>query len=186
MLGTTAISVGGGSRSARSARQTKRSRSRLQVRPSREGGDAFVRAGPVHEGSCVLDREGADLVREQPEFTLDRPLNAASIPHRLDFRLLRHPKNFSESDRVAAKNCQRKQPSPGSPLNWQSQQVRRISAWREPISAVSAWVRWGASPLQPSKTTRNFGHANDRRTSCVRRLAEERGLRSNSLWGVRH
>ena len=76
--------------------------------PAGEGGDAFVRAGPVHEGSCVLDREGADLVREQPEFTLDRPLNAASIPHRLDFRLLHHPKNFSESDRVAAKKLSTK------------------------------------------------------------------------------
>ena len=46
----------------------------------------------------------------------------------------------------------------------QSQQVRRISARRERISAVSAWAQWGASPLQPSKTTRKFGRANERRT----------------------
>ena len=58
----------------------------------------------------------------------------------------------------------------------QSQQVRRISARRERISAVSAWAQWGAPPLQPSKTTRNFGRANERRTGCVGRLAEGTGF----------
>ena len=55
-----------------------------------------------------------------------------------------------------------------------SQQLRRKMARRDQVSAHAPETRSTALRLQPSKTTRNFGCAAERRTGCVRRLAGER------------
>jgi hypothetical protein len=59
---------------------------------------------------------------------------------------------LSESDLDAAKNIEQNQHHQTPHQITQSQQVRRILARREGISAVSGWVQWSASSLQPSKT----------------------------------
>ena len=102
----------------------------------------------------------------------------------LDFKFLRHPKNLSGSDLIAAKKINENNAQAPHQIT-QSQQVRRISARRERISAVSAWAQWGAPPLQPSKTTRNFGLRERAENGFVGRLAEQRELRSK-LSGVSH
>ena len=70
---------------------------------------------------------------------------------------LEPPNGSNETLQISAlENCAIAEPQRLDTLNGRSQQVRRIAARRERISAVSAWAQWGASPLQPSKTTRNF------------------------------
>ena len=87
----------------------------------------------------------------------------------------------SESDLVAAKNIKRNQWSEAPHQITQSQQVQRISARRERISAD----RHGRSgePLgyNPRKQRENPASPSERRTGCVGRLAEGMGLTSNLL-----
>ena len=103
---------------------------------------------------------------------------------RLDFIILLPPAVLSESDLVASKNVTMKTYPEAPHQITQSQQVRRISARRERISAVSAWAQWGASRLQPSKTTRNSGRASERRTGL--REGWRRDRDSNPGWGHPH
>src|SRR5687768_7471738 len=70
--------------------------------------------------------------------------------------------HLSESQLVTSNKSAVKSIMQGTaPKNSKSQQVRRISHRREPVSVVPARAQWGGSPLQPSKTTRD----SPRRTS---------------------
>ena len=88
--------------------------------------------------------------------------------------LLRHPRNLSESDRGREKY--RMKTSLRHPTK--SPKVNRSGEYRpgENGFRLNRHGRSGEPRLQPSKTTRNFGHANERRTGCVGRLAEGMGF----------